>query len=118
MREVERAGPLEPEVPHLAAAFQDAVVDVLATKTLRAVKEMDCRRIVLGGGVANSRALRAELTRRLGGRGAVYAPSPRLSTDNAAMIARAALMVRESHPGGGGARRTRPQRPDSDPAPA
>jgi N6-L-threonylcarbamoyladenine synthase len=40
--------------------------------------------------VANSRALRAELTRRLGGRGKVYAPSPRLSTDNAAMIARAA----------------------------
>ena len=90
VREVEREGALEAEVPHLAAAFQDAAVDVLATKTMRAVREMDCPRIVLGGGVANSRALRAELTRRLGGRGAVFAPSPRLSTDNAAMIARAA----------------------------
>ena len=90
MRDVEREGALEAEVPHLAAAFQDAAVDVLATKTMRAVREMDCRRIVLGGGVANSRALRAELTRRLGGRGAVFAPSPRLATDNAAMIARAA----------------------------
>ncbi|HEX8831675.1 MAG TPA: tRNA (adenosine(37)-N6)-threonylcarbamoyltransferase complex transferase subunit TsaD, partial [Longimicrobium sp.] len=90
VREVEKSGELEAEVPHLAAAFQDAVVDVLATKTMRAVRETGCRRIVLGGGVANSRALRAELTRRLGGSGAVHAPSPRLSTDNAAMIARAA----------------------------
>jgi N6-L-threonylcarbamoyladenine synthase len=90
VREVERAGGLEAEVPHLAAAFQDAAVDVLATKTMRAVRETGCRRVVLGGGVANSRALRAELTRRLGGSGAVHAPSPRLSTDNAAMIARAA----------------------------
>ncbi|HEX8362194.1 MAG TPA: tRNA (adenosine(37)-N6)-threonylcarbamoyltransferase complex transferase subunit TsaD [Longimicrobium sp.] len=89
-RDVERDGDLRAEVPHLAAAFQDAVVDVLATKTMRAVRETGCRRIVLGGGVANSRALRAELTRRLGGSGAVHAPSPRLSTDNAAMIARAA----------------------------
>jgi N6-L-threonylcarbamoyladenine synthase len=90
VRDVEREGALEAEVQHLAAAFQDAAVDVLATKTMRAVREMDCRRIILGGGVANSRALRAELARRLGGRGAVFAPSPRLSTDNAAMIARAA----------------------------
>jgi N6-L-threonylcarbamoyladenine synthase len=90
VRDVERAGELEAEIPHLAAAFQDAVVDVLATKTMRAVRAMDCPRIVLGGGVANSRALRSELARRLGGRGALYAPSPRLSTDNAAMIARAA----------------------------
>ena len=90
VREVEREGTLDAEVPHLAAAFQDAVVDVLTTKTMRAVKEKECRKVVLGGGVANSRALRAEITRRLGGRGAVYAPSPRLSTDNAAMIARAA----------------------------
>ncbi len=90
VRDVEAKGELPAEIPHLAAAFQDAVVDVLATKTLRAVRETGCRRIVLGGGVANSRALRAELTRRLGGNGAVHAPSPRLSTDNAAMIARAA----------------------------
>jgi N6-L-threonylcarbamoyladenine synthase len=91
VREVEREeGALEAEAAHLAAAFQDAAVDVLATKTMRAVREMDCRRIVLGGGVANSRALRAELTRRLGGRGSVFAPSPRLATDNAAMIARVA----------------------------
>jgi hypothetical protein len=46
---------------------------------------------VLGGGVANSRALREAIASWLGGGGALFAPSPRLATDNAAMIARAAL---------------------------
>ena len=91
VREVEREGRLAEEVPHLAAAFQGAVVEVLARKTLRAVEQTGCRRVVLGGGVANSRALRAELRRRLGEDGELFAPSPRLSTDNGAMIARAAL---------------------------
>jgi N6-L-threonylcarbamoyladenine synthase len=91
VREMEAAGRLEVELPHVAASFQAAVVDVLAGKTMRAVEETGLRRVVLGGGVANSRALREELRRRLGEGGELYAPSPRLSTDNAAMIARAAL---------------------------
>ncbi len=91
VRALEEAGRLGDEVPHLAAAFQDAAVEVLAQKTLRAVRETGYRRVVLGGGVANSRALRDALRTRLGRGGEVYAPSPRLSTDNAAMIARAAL---------------------------
>jgi N6-L-threonylcarbamoyladenine synthase len=91
VREVEAAGTLTAEVPHLAAAFQEAAVEVLAEKTLRAVRETDCRRVVLGGGVANSRALREAIASRLGAGGALFAPSPRLATDNAAMIARAAL---------------------------
>ena len=82
--------PLEEAVSDLAAAFQDSVVDVLASKTLRAVEATGCRRVVLGGGVANSRALRQEIGERLGEGGELYAPSPRLSTDNAAMIARTA----------------------------
>jgi N6-L-threonylcarbamoyladenine synthase len=41
--------------------------------------------------VANSRALRERLRQELGPRGELFAPSPRLSTDNAAMIARAAV---------------------------
>lgn len=89
--QLRRAGSLEAEVSHLAAAFQYAATDVLATKTLRAVEQTGCRRVVLGGGVANSAALRVEILRRLGRGGELYAPSPRLSTDNAAMIARAAL---------------------------
>jgi N6-L-threonylcarbamoyladenine synthase len=91
VRGLEAEGRLAEEVPHVAASFQAAVVDVLAEKTMRAVREKECRRVVLGGGVANSRALREALQRRLGRGGELYAPSPRLSTDNAAMIARAAL---------------------------
>jgi N6-L-threonylcarbamoyladenine synthase len=91
VRGLEGEGRLADEVPHVAAAFQAAVVDVLVAKTMRAVREMRCPRVVLGGGVANSRALREALAQRLGEKGQLYAPSPRLSTDNAAMIARAAL---------------------------
>lgn len=82
---------LAAEVPHFAAAFQEAAVEVLARKTMRAVRQTGCRRVVLGGGVANSRALRVELARRLEGDGELFAPSARLATDNAAMVARAAL---------------------------
>ncbi|HEX8243965.1 MAG TPA: tRNA (adenosine(37)-N6)-threonylcarbamoyltransferase complex transferase subunit TsaD [Longimicrobium sp.] len=91
VRDLETQGRLADELPHVAASFQAAAVDVLASKTMRAVKEFGCRRVVLGGGVANSRALREEIARRLGKGGELYAPSPRLSTDNAAMIARAGL---------------------------
>jgi N6-L-threonylcarbamoyladenine synthase len=90
-RDLESRGTLAEETPHVAASFQAAAVDVLTAKTMRAVREMNCPRVVLGGGVANSRALREALARKLGSRGELYAPSPRLSTDNAAMIARAAL---------------------------
>jgi N6-L-threonylcarbamoyladenine synthase len=49
-------------------------------------------RIVLGGGVAGNRRLTEALASRMARHGAtVYAPSPRLATDNAAMIARAGL---------------------------
>ena len=76
----------------MAASFQAAAVDVLTEKTMRAVRGDGCRRVVLGGGVANSRALRESLRAQAGADGGeLYAPSPRLSTDNAAMIARAAL---------------------------
>jgi len=48
--------------------------------------------VVLGGGVACNRALREAMAAALLARGAtLHAPSPRLSTDNAAMIARAGL---------------------------
>jgi N6-L-threonylcarbamoyladenine synthase len=58
---------------------------------MRAVEQKQCPRVVLGGGVAASHALRAELRRALGPDGDLFAPSQRLATDNAAMIARAAL---------------------------
>ena len=76
----------------IARGFQDALVDTLVEKTFRAARAHGRTRVVLGGGVACNGALSAAMRRRLEGRGAaVFAPSPRLATDNAAMIARAGL---------------------------
>jgi N6-L-threonylcarbamoyladenine synthase len=86
-----REGDFDGAIADLAASFQEAVVEVLVAKTMRAVKQKRCPRVALGGGVANSRALRERLRQELGPRGELFAPSPRLSTDNAAMIARAAV---------------------------
>jgi len=83
-------GVLEPERRHVAAAFQEAAVDVLATKTLRAVAETGCRRVLIGGGVSANQRLRDELELRLEGVGRLFFASPRLSADNGAMVARAA----------------------------
>ena len=89
---VKASSDLAADRPHLARGFQDAVIEVLATKTLRAVDLCGRRRVVLGGGVACNRALREAMAAALLTRGAtLHAPSPRLSTDNAAMIARAGL---------------------------
>ncbi len=79
---------LEEARPDLAAEFQAAVVETLTEKTLRAVEHVGCRRVLLGGGVACNGALRRELRDRLGEEGRLFAPSPRLSTDNGAMVAR------------------------------
>ena len=80
------------DAPHLARGFQDALVETLVAKTMRAARAKDRRRVVLGGGVACNRTLveaMAAAGRELGAQ--VFAPSPRLSTDNAAMIAAAGL---------------------------
>ncbi|HEX4932190.1 MAG TPA: tRNA (adenosine(37)-N6)-threonylcarbamoyltransferase complex transferase subunit TsaD, partial [Gemmatimonadaceae bacterium] len=84
------------DAPHIARAFQDALVDTLVEKTYRAARAHGRRRVVLGGGVACNRALVGAMQRRLGDvGGTVFAPSTRLATDNAAMIARAALFHAE-----------------------
>ena len=74
----------------MAAAFQGAAIDVLTSKTLRAVEETGCDRVLLGGGVSANRALREEMATRIGDTGRVFHSSPRLSLDNGAMVARAA----------------------------
>ena len=57
-----------------------------------AVQQYRRERVVLGGGVAGNRTLAAAMQVRMRRLGAtVYAPSARLATDNAAMIARAGL---------------------------
>jgi N6-L-threonylcarbamoyladenine synthase len=86
-----RAGTAE-DHPHIARAFHDALVDTLVEKTARAVSEYGRTRVVLGGGVAGNRTLATAMRHRMKRMGAeVFAPSARLATDNAAMIARAGL---------------------------
>jgi N6-L-threonylcarbamoyladenine synthase len=92
VRECERTGTLDESRPAIASAFQSAVIDTLVEKVDRARRAFDRSRIVLGGGVACNRALQEAMRRRFASRGgAVFAPSPRLATDNAAMIAAAGL---------------------------
>lgn len=88
-RKLEAEGRIEAETPHVAAAFQAAAVDVLSSKTMRAVKETGCTRVLLGGGVSANRALRDSLSERLP-TGELFSASTRLSLDNGAMVARAA----------------------------
>ena len=72
----------------LAADFQQAVVEVLCAKALRALKEADVRQLVVAGGVGANRQLRETLTAEMARRGAtVFYPEPELCTDNGAMIA-------------------------------
>lgn len=76
----------------IARGFQDALIGSLVEKTFRAADAFGRTRVVLGGGVACNGALVAAMKERVAEIDAnVYAPSPRLATDNAAMIARAGL---------------------------
>ena len=80
------------DYPDIARGFHDALVETLVEKTARAVERFGRERVVLGGGVAGNRTLAAAMKARVARVGAtVFAPSARLATDNAAMIARAGL---------------------------
>jgi len=68
-----------------AASFQEAVVDVLVTKTVEAAREYRVRQILLSGGVASNELLRRRLVE--GSPLPVLVPEPVLCTDNAAMVA-------------------------------
>lgn len=74
-------------VAELADGFQESVVDVLVTKTIRAARLVGARSIVLGGGVASNRVLRDRLAGRAAEVGVpLVVPRPALCTDNGAMI--------------------------------
>lgn len=77
----------------IAASFENAVVDVLVKKTLRAIQETNARSLILGGGVAANTYLRAHIVRdvqRSLPQCKIFLPAPQLTTDNAAMIGAAA----------------------------
>ena len=75
----------------LAASFQNAVVDVLVSRTVLAAEDYGIRDVVIAGGVASNSALRSAMKEACGRKGfRFYEPSPILCTDNAAMIGAAA----------------------------
>ena len=77
----------------IAASFQAAVVDVLVAKALAALDATGLASLVVAGGVAANRLLRARLAAALAARGAcVFFPDARFCTDNGAMIALAAAL--------------------------
>ena len=74
-----------PSQSDAAASFQEAVVEVLVTKTVTEAKEYRVKQILLAGGVASNRLLRQWLVEN--SPIPVLIPEPVLCTDNAAMIA-------------------------------
>ncbi|MCJ7457428.1 MAG: tRNA (adenosine(37)-N6)-threonylcarbamoyltransferase complex transferase subunit TsaD [candidate division Zixibacteria bacterium] len=74
----------------IAKGFQEAIVDVLVDKSLKAAFELKVNQIAIAGGVANNSRLREKLSSEAIKEGPkLYIPSPVLCTDNAAMIAAA-----------------------------
>jgi len=77
-------------VADICASFQQAVIDVLVNKTVRAAKEFKVKSVIIGGGVAANQNLRDQLRSELKNKlpqCAYYLPSTHLCTDNASMIA-------------------------------
>lgn len=98
--QVKSRRPPKTQVPDLAASFEQAVVDVLVGKTLRAARELKVKSLLLGGGVAANTLLRTTLeheTKNI--RGLQYfQPNLAFATDNAAMIAMAAAFHKNADP--------------------
>ncbi|WP_413627565.1 tRNA (adenosine(37)-N6)-threonylcarbamoyltransferase complex transferase subunit TsaD [Fructilactobacillus vespulae] len=78
----------------LATSFQNAVVDVLASKAMRALDKYPAKEFILAGGVAANRGIRERLTMELEKRKVPFVKAPlKLCGDNAAMIGAAAEML-------------------------
>ena len=77
----------------LARGFQESVIEVLVEKALRAVRAFGAKQLLLCGGVAANKGLRAALAARCGKEGVpLLVPPHKLCTDNAAMIGAAAYL--------------------------
>ncbi|MBY0328548.1 tRNA (adenosine(37)-N6)-threonylcarbamoyltransferase complex transferase subunit TsaD [Patescibacteria group bacterium] len=84
----------EDEKMALAAAFEDAAIEVLVKKTIRAAEEYGVQTVIVGGGVAGNTYLKNQLTTHLKAwlpSVEVLFPAPWLATDNAVMIAMATV---------------------------
>lgn len=72
----------------IASAYQDAIVEALASRCARALRDGWCRAFAVGGGVSLNAALRARLREVADEAGVpIYLPEPKYCGDNAAMVA-------------------------------
>ncbi len=79
-------------VPEYADEFQQAVIDVLVAKTIRATKQYQAKSVMLAGGVSANKKLRFQMEGAISSilpKSRLRIPDPKLCTDNAAMIAAA-----------------------------
>jgi N6-L-threonylcarbamoyladenine synthase len=85
--------PNEQQRADIARGFQDAIVEVLVQKSLRAVKDSGFKRLVVAGGVGANRELRRQLdTQAANAAISVFYPALEFCTDNGAMIALAGAL--------------------------
>ena len=77
----------------IARGFQDAIIEVLVKKSMRAIKQSGLKRLVVAGGVGANRELRRQLDALAAkARITVYYPDLEFCTDNGAMIAQAGAL--------------------------
>jgi N6-L-threonylcarbamoyladenine synthase len=89
---VKREGRERIDIPDLLASFEEAVVDVLVSKSLKALRKKKVKKLVVSGGVAANSRLRERLKEVSSEEGIeVFLPSTALCTDNAAMVGAAAI---------------------------
>jgi N6-L-threonylcarbamoyladenine synthase len=83
-----QSGQTDRDRADIARAFEDAVVDTMAIKCRRAIRQVGVKRLVVAGGVGANRRLRARLADLMQAEeGQVFYPRPAFCTDNGAMIA-------------------------------
>lgn len=94
LRSVQKTPDLQHRISEFSANIQEAIVDVLVTKTLRAVKKYKPRSLLLAGGVTANKRLRQRFKHEISNLKSdtnIFIPAPKLCTDNATFIASAAF---------------------------
>ncbi len=82
----------------MAAGIQQAIVDVVVKKTIRAAQKHKVKSVLLAGGVAANKQLREQMQTQITNKVNFFVPSPKLCTDNATYIASCAFFNFKSLP--------------------
>lgn len=94
LREVQKTETMSEEISNnICRGLQDAIIDVLVSKTILAAEKYNAKSILLSGGVAANQTLRENFEEKLADTAIkLFVPPKNLCTDNAAMIGAAALL--------------------------